>query len=64
MAFFLKYCNAVFLEDIRKLKRLSRMKAENMKEFKVKFSEVFLGKIMRVLLFVELRGFLGLRRLG
>ena len=37
MAFFLKYCNAVFLEGIRRLKRLSRIKVETMNEFRVKF---------------------------
>ena len=37
MAFFLKFCNAVFREGIRELKRLSRMEVETMNEFKVKF---------------------------
>ena len=36
MAFFLKYCNAVFLED-SELKRLVRLKVETMNEFRVKF---------------------------
>ena len=52
----MKYCNAVFLEGIRKLKWLSRMKVQNMNEFKVKFSEVFLGKNARVFTFRWIKG--------